>query len=41
MASKRKYERITTPVGVASYPWLKDADYKFDKVNGIYIAVIS
>ena len=36
MASKRKYERITTPVGVASYPWLKDADYKFDKVNGIY-----
>lgn len=36
MSSKRKYERITTPVGVASYPWLKDADYKFDKVNGIY-----
>tara|TARA_R100001463_G_scaffold1234_1_gene5483 strand:- start:863 stop:1471 length:609 start_codon:yes stop_codon:yes gene_type:complete len=36
MASKRKYERITTPVGVASYPWLKDADYKFDKEKGIY-----
>lgn len=34
--SKRKYERVTTPVGIASYPWLKDADYKFDKVNGIY-----
>ena len=36
MASKRKYERITTPVGIASYPWLKDADYKFDKEKGIY-----
>ena len=36
MANKRKYERVTTPVGIASYPWLKDADYKFDKVNGIY-----
>lgn len=36
MASKRKYERITTPVGISSYPWLKDADYKFDKEKGIY-----
>ena len=33
MANKHKYERVTTPVGIASYPWLKDADYKFDKVN--------
>ena len=34
--SKRKYERITTPVGIASYPWLKDPDFKFNKEQGIY-----
>ena len=33
---KRKYKRVTTPVGVSSYPWLKDPDKQFDKENGIY-----
>ena len=33
---KRKYTRVTTPIGIASYPWLKDPDKQFDKENGIY-----
>lgn len=30
-----KHVRVTTPVGTASYPWLKEPDTKFNK-DGIY-----
>ena len=30
-----KYKRVTTPTGVAHYPWLKDPDTKFVK-EGLY-----
>ena len=35
MNKKKKFPRITTPIGTAQWPWLKEPDTKFDK-DGVY-----
>ena len=35
MQKKKKFPRITTPIGTAQWPWLKEPDTKFDK-DGVY-----